>query len=136
MTSFTKKETKLYNELCDQADDILIKSGIRDLCIKCSKGKPWKGMPKWIEQQLGGCCNTKFGGKCKFLTPNGCGSKSLICKLWLCRDTEQDRMIKKHHLYTKWQQLKEKAYQSLPKGWDAFRGCLVNNQIIQGNQKF
>lgn len=85
--SLSNPKEELYLKLCDEVDNILKRSGIRKKCIECSK-------------EGHGCCSG-----CKHLTRKGCGTKSLICKLWLChkdlfvemdgKDKEKYREIQK-----------------------------------------
>ena len=92
----TKRE--LYIKLCNDADDILIKSGIRDICIKCSTVKPFR---KYYTYK--GCC---IG--CKYITPKGCSTQAIDCKLWLC-DDKLEKKIRKVRLWTKWNNIKKIA---------------------------
>ncbi len=55
-----------YIKLCDIVDQILIDTGIRELCARCC-----------IKNER--CC---VG--CKYLGKSGCTSTVLGCKLWLC----------------------------------------------------
>ena len=85
------KPRTLYFKLCDEVDQILIDSGIRDKCTRCSRKKTTyisNGKKYTIH---GGCCN-----RCKHLSCHGCKIKSLGCKMWLCweRFDEFEKMIK------------------------------------------
>lgn len=62
---------KLYNKLCDEADEILIKSGVRQICISCSTSND--------KDPSRGCCQY-----CTHLSPEGCTIKALWCKIWFC----------------------------------------------------
>jgi hypothetical protein len=85
---YTKKDKQLYIQLCDEVDDILIKSGVRKVCVRCSTIKPYRykkdvfkgfGLKLRYDATDCGCCQC-----CKHLTSNGCSTKALACKMWLC----------------------------------------------------
>ena len=61
---------KIYDSLCDQADEVLKKinpcQGSGSNCTLKDGGRSW-------------CC-----AGCKHLGQDGCKTKSLSCKLWLC----------------------------------------------------
>jgi hypothetical protein len=72
----------LYFNLCKEVDNILIKSGIRSRCIKCSNQKThYETIDGKIEWVGGSCCH-----RCKHLSKTGCKIQSLSCKLWLCKE--------------------------------------------------
>lgn len=50
-----------------EADALLLSSGVRDHCIEC------------IHSEEGGCCQ-----HCDLLGKQGCTNKPLACALWLC----------------------------------------------------
>lgn len=64
----------IYNRLCKLADAILINSGVRKACIKCSTVAPIDKHKTEL-----GCC-----GGCRYLGKSGCTIDSLACRLWLC----------------------------------------------------
>lgn len=82
MTIYLKGKTRkeVYDEIYQRAEDILVASGVKKECIKCSQKK------------YGGCCSG-----CKYLNEKGCTVKALGCKLWLCSErlNEFSIMIKK-----------------------------------------
>ena len=64
-----------------EVDLILVRSGIRRLCINCSKGTE-EHRPKDLQilyPNQKGCCSG-----CRYLKEDGCQTMSLVCKLWLC----------------------------------------------------
>ncbi len=112
----TKRE--LYLKLCDDVDDILIKSGIRKICIGCSTIKPFrKGCG------LKGCCNG-----CKYITSKGCSTKSLSCKLCLC-EGKLETKIRKARFWTKWKMLKRISKKN---EWFGCEGCLGDSHTRRG----
>ena len=66
-----------YINLCDKLDRLMIKYDIRKKCIQCSKTRE-------------SCYDS-----CKECGKNGCKTKSLICKLWLCAEIMQSKEYKK-----------------------------------------
>ena len=89
---------KLYLRLCNKADKILIKSGVRKICIECSITKPFRKDYPYL-----GCCEG-----CRYLTSDGCSTKSLTCKLWLCSDMLIEK-IKLKGLWKEWEEIKDIA---------------------------
>lgn len=113
MTTCANK--KRYIALCNKADDILIKVGIRNTCILCStkvsqrfvdkKGKPIPHAPfvgAFGTDRLG-CCTG-----CNFLGAKGCTTKNLSCKLWLCNDYLSNK-LRKSGYFEDWTKIKEEA---------------------------
>lgn len=89
-SKMTSKKEKKYNQLCARADKILIDSGIREICVACSRsGK--------------GCCHG-----CRHLGRNGCRVRALACKLWLCDEKLEDK-ITLVGLSRQWRRLKAEA---------------------------
>lgn len=108
----TKK--RLYFSLCDKADKILIDSGIRKICTKCSTGgkKGWSKRPYWMENGAG-CCNGygigSYPDRCKYLGKNGCTVKCLSCKLFLCNKFKMMDMIDKIGKMREWEKIERLA---------------------------
>jgi hypothetical protein len=74
-----KSKEELYMDIYYEADDILKKVGIKDICFKCSTIKPIKGKMLMFKTDSLGCCSG-----CKYLGKTGCKTFSLPCKFWLC----------------------------------------------------
>lgn len=90
----------LYLSLCREADEILKKTGIKSICIKCSTVKPIKNRGVL---SVKGCCG-QGNNECPHLGKNGCTTQSLSCKLWLCND-RLERIILKSKYAKRWQKL-------------------------------
>lgn len=65
-----------YITLCKEMDNMLVDSGIRATCIKCSTGGIEERETKLLSR---GCCSG-----CQYLGEEGCTSISLGCKVWFC----------------------------------------------------
>lgn len=112
----------LYNKLCDELDEILIKTGMRKICIDCSTA------------HKAGCC-----GHCPYRSPNGCKSKSLMCKLHLCwwspilaelkqQGRLQDNETLSHKMRTKMHELK------LLSRWDEIYNIALKNDWLHARK--
>lgn len=53
----------------------------------CQIHKDATGEVRCANRSYGPCCDS-----CRFLGPNGCTTKCLLCKLWLCWATENGHM--------------------------------------------
>jgi len=94
---------QLYIALCDEIDSILIESGIREICVKCSIKKPFRLWHR--KNKVYGCCSG-----CKHLGRKGCKTKSLMCKLWLCDETLKSKLKKYPTLYDRFYNIKTLAH--------------------------
>ncbi len=77
------EEKQRYLEMCDTADKILSATGISDICTRCSTNKPYR---RW--SMTLGCCRG-----CRYLTPYGCSSRSLSCKIWFCSSELREKIL-------------------------------------------
>lgn len=110
------KREKLYLSLCDEVDEILTRSGIRKICLKCSTDKTnrgWGKRPYYLKDNAG-CCDSHIAGtfknKCNHLGKDGCLIKSLACKLFLCNEVEMLDMIEKVGMLERWEKIEHIAW--------------------------
>lgn len=97
---------RLYLSLCDDAEQILIKSGIKAECNKCFAEPGFYKDAMAPDYENGGLKKKTYGccTGCEYVSETGCTIKCLACKLWLCSRTLLDK-IKDAGLYDKWEEI-------------------------------
>ncbi len=108
---YTEHDEAVYDFICRRLDSILIETGLRRKCSKCSK-KGYVRKPKWLPKQ-GGCCTG-----CQNLGKNGCRGNAMACKFWFCNKDHLNEMLKRKGRKQEWDELRQLAKDVLNYDWE------------------